>query len=97
VLGRAGEEKGVRRNVIAAGLMDMPGRDTSRRRADRAAAVPFGRQGYCREAAYAALLLISNESCCVNATILLVDGGHLAGIVRAQPAISEWLPALPRC
>jgi hypothetical protein len=76
--------------------MNMPGRDTSRRRADRATAVPFGRQGCCREAAYAALLLISNESSCADAPLLLVDSGGLAGIVRAQPAISEWLPALPR-
>jgi NAD(P)-dependent dehydrogenase (short-subunit alcohol dehydrogenase family) len=43
--------------------MDTPmGRDASRRRADRAVTVPFGRQGTGWEVAYAALFLISNES-----------------------------------
>jgi hypothetical protein len=42
--------------------MDTPmGRDASRRRADRAVTVPFGRQGTGWEVAYAALFLISNE------------------------------------
>jgi NAD(P)-dependent dehydrogenase (short-subunit alcohol dehydrogenase family) len=83
-LGRASEEKGVRCNVIAPGFMDTPmGRDASRRRADRAVTVPFGRQGTGWEVAYAALFLISNESSYVNAHTLFLDGGHLAGIVRA--------------
>jgi NAD(P)-dependent dehydrogenase (short-subunit alcohol dehydrogenase family) len=83
-IARAGEEKGVRCNVIAPGFMDTPmGRDASRRRADRAVTVPFGRQGAGWEVAYAALFLISNESSYVNAQTLFLDGGHLAGIVRA--------------
>jgi hypothetical protein len=45
--------------------------------------VPFGRYGSGWEVAYAARLLIPNESFCVNAHTLLLDGGHLAGIVRA--------------
>src|SRR5204863_5108160 len=45
-IARAGEDKGIRCNVIAPGFMDTPmGRDASRRRADRAVTVPFGRQG----------------------------------------------------
>jgi NAD(P)-dependent dehydrogenase (short-subunit alcohol dehydrogenase family) len=83
-IARAGEEKGVRCNVIAPGFMDTPmGRDASRRRADRALTVPFGRQGTGWEVAYTALFLISNESSYINAQTLFLDGGHLAGIVRA--------------
>ena len=43
-------------------------RDASRRRSDRAVTVRFGPQRSGREVAYAALLLISNESSYVNAT-----------------------------
>ena len=83
-IARAGEEKGVRCNVIAPGFMDTPmGRDASRRRADRAVTVPFGRQGTGWEVAYTALFLISNESSYINAQTMFLDGGHLAGIVRA--------------
>jgi NAD(P)-dependent dehydrogenase (short-subunit alcohol dehydrogenase family) len=82
-IARAGEEKGVRCNVIAPGFMDTPmGRDASRRRPDRAVTVPFGRQGTGWEVAYAALFLISNESSYVNAHTLFLDAGHMAGIVR---------------
>ena len=82
-IARAGEDKGIRCNVIAPGFMDTPmGRDASRRRADRALAVPFGRQGTGWEVAYAALFLISNESSYVNAHTLFLDGGHLGGIQR---------------
>ncbi len=82
-IARAGEEKGIRCNVIAPGFMDTPmGRDASRRRSDRAVTVPFGRQGTGWEVAYAALFLISNESSYVNAHTLFLDGGHLGGIVR---------------
>ena len=82
-IARAGEEKGVRCNVIAPGFIDSPmGRDASRRRADRALTVPFGRQGTGWEVAYAALFLISNESSYINAHTLFMDGGHLGGIVR---------------
>jgi NAD(P)-dependent dehydrogenase (short-subunit alcohol dehydrogenase family) len=86
-IARAGEDKGIRANVIAPGFMDTPmGRDASRRRADRALTVPFGRQGTGWEVGYAALFLISNESSYINAHTLFIDGGHMAGIVRGQPA-----------
>jgi NAD(P)-dependent dehydrogenase (short-subunit alcohol dehydrogenase family) len=76
--------------VIAAGFIDMSmGRDASRRRADRAVTVPFGRQGTGREVAHAAPFLISKESSYIHAHTLFPGGGHLAGIVRASPAISE--------
>ena len=65
------------------------GRDASRRGPDRAVTVPFGRQRTRREVAYAAPFLISNESSYVHVPALLLDGGHLAGILRASPAISE--------
>jgi NAD(P)-dependent dehydrogenase (short-subunit alcohol dehydrogenase family) len=82
-IARAGEEKAIRCNVVALGFVDTPmGRDASRRRADRALTVPFGRQATAWEVAYAALFLISHESSYVNAHTLFVDGGHLAGIVR---------------
>ena len=82
-IARAGEEKGIRCNVIAPGFMDTPmGRDASRRRSDRAVTVPFGRQGTGWEVAYTALFLISNESSYVNAHTLFLDAGHMAGIVR---------------
>jgi NAD(P)-dependent dehydrogenase (short-subunit alcohol dehydrogenase family) len=82
-IARAGEDKGVRCNVIAPGFIDSPmGRDASRRRPDRAVTVPFGRQGTGWEVAYAALFLISNESSYVNAHTLFLDAGHMAGIVR---------------
>jgi hypothetical protein len=45
--------------------------------------------------AYAALFLVSNESSCVNALTLFLDGGYL-GNVRGSNAISEWLAALSR-
>jgi NAD(P)-dependent dehydrogenase (short-subunit alcohol dehydrogenase family) len=82
-IARAGEENGVRCNVIAPGFIDSPmGRDASRRRPDRAITVPFGRQGTGWEVAYAALFLISNESSYVNGHTLFLDAGHMGGIVR---------------
>ena len=83
-IARAGEDRGIRANVIAPGFMDTPmGRDASRRRSDRALTVPFGRQGTGWEVGYAALFLISNKSSYVNAHTLFLDGGHMAGIVRS--------------
>jgi hypothetical protein len=42
-----------------------------------------------REIAYAALLLISNESSYGNARTLPLDAGHLADIVRGSSASAE--------
>jgi NAD(P)-dependent dehydrogenase (short-subunit alcohol dehydrogenase family) len=79
----AGEPRAIRCNAICPGLMDTPmGRDASRRRPNRAVAVPFGRQGTGWEVAYASLFLISNESSYVNATALIVDGGLCVGVTR---------------
>lgn len=84
-IARAGEERGIRCNVIAPGYIDSPmGRDASRRRSDRAVTVPFGRQGTGWEVGYAAVFLMSNESSYVNAHTLFVDGGHLSGIHRVN-------------
>ncbi|MBC7958169.1 MAG: SDR family oxidoreductase [Cytophagales bacterium] len=80
----AGESKGIRGNAVLPGLMDTPmGRDASRRRPGRAAAVPFGRQGTGWEVAYATLYLISHESSYVNGHALLIDGGLSIGVVRS--------------
>jgi NAD(P)-dependent dehydrogenase (short-subunit alcohol dehydrogenase family) len=79
----AGEPRAIRCNAICPGLMDTPmGRDATRRRPNRAVAVPFGRQGTGWEVAYASLFLISNESSYVNATALMVDGGLCVGVAR---------------
>ena len=80
----AGESKAIRCNAICPGLIDTPmGRDATRRRPDRAVAVPFGRQGTGWEVAYACLFLLSNESSYVNATAMMVDGGLGIGVTRA--------------
>lgn len=80
----AGEAKAIRCNAICPGLMDTPmGRDASRRRPNRALAVPFGRQGTGWEVAYACLFLVSHEASYVNATALMVDGGLNVGVARA--------------
>lgn len=80
----AGEPKAIRCNAVCPGLMDTPmGRDASRRRPNRALAVPFGRQGTGWEVAYATLFLISRESSYVNATSLLIDGGLAVGVSRS--------------
>jgi hypothetical protein len=52
------------------------------RRADHTLTVPFTRQSAGWEIAYAALLLISNESSYLNLHALLVDADHMAEIVR---------------
>jgi NAD(P)-dependent dehydrogenase (short-subunit alcohol dehydrogenase family) len=80
----AGEPLGIRCNSVLPGLMDTPmGRDATRRRPGRAAAVPFGRQGTGWEVAYACLFLISHESSYVNAHALMVDGGLGVGVSRS--------------
>lgn len=79
----AGEPKAIRCNAVLPGLMDTPmGRDATRRRPNRAAAVPFGRQGTGWEVAYAVLFLLSHEASYVNAHALLVDGGLGIGVWR---------------
>src|SRR4029450_12531033 len=77
-IARAGENKGIRANVIARGFIDTPmGREGSR---GRPRAVRCVRQGAGWEVGYAALFLMSNESSYVNAHALCLDGGHMAGI-----------------
>lgn len=62
------------------------GRDEARRRPERGAQVPFGRQGTAWEIAYASLFLMSHEASYVNAHSMVVDGGHVFGIVRGAGA-----------
>lgn len=77
----AGQPRGIRCNVVAPGLIDTPmGRDATKRRPDRAVAVPFGRQGTGWEIAYVALFFLSNESSYVNGQTLYADGGLSSGI-----------------
>lgn len=80
----AGEPKAIRCNAVLPGLMDTPmGRDASRRRPNRAAAVPFGRQGTGWEVGHACVFLLSHEASYVNAHALVVDGGLGAGVWRS--------------
>lgn len=80
----AGESRGIRCNSVLPGLMDTPmGRDATRKRPNRAVAVPFGRQGTGWEVAYATLYLISHESSYINGHALLADGGLSIGVMRA--------------
>ena len=83
----AGEPQAIRCNAVLPGLMDTPmGRDATRRRPNRALAVPFGRQGTGWEVAYACLYLLSHESSYVNAHALVVDGGLGIGVARSPAA-----------
>ena len=83
----AGEAKAIRCNAVLPGLMDTPmGRDATRRRPSRAAAVPFGRQGTGWEVGHACIFLLSHESSYVNAHALVVDGGLGVGVWRNRPA-----------
>jgi NAD(P)-dependent dehydrogenase (short-subunit alcohol dehydrogenase family) len=80
----AGEPKAIRCNAVLPGLMDTPmGRDATRRRPSRAAAVPFGRQGTGWEVGHACIFLLSNEASYVNAHALVVDGGLGVGVWRS--------------
>ena len=86
----AGQERAIRSNVLAPGIIDTPmGRSEERdkpwRAASGAGALPFGRQGTPWEVAHAALFLLSHESSYVNGQLLVVDGGLAAGVVRPQP------------
>jgi NAD(P)-dependent dehydrogenase (short-subunit alcohol dehydrogenase family) len=79
----AGEPKAIRCNAVLPGLMDTPmGRDATRRRPNRAIAVPFGRQGTGWEVGYACVFLLSHEASYVNAHALQVDGGLGVGVWR---------------
>mgnify|MGYP001208011694 CR=1 FL=1 len=69
--------------TIAPGFIDTPmGRLCQPPQADLAITAPFGRRGTGWEVAYAALFLISHESSYGNAHTLLLDAGHIGGIVR---------------
>lgn len=83
----AGEPQAIRCNAVLPGLIDTPmGRDATRRRPGRAAAVPFGRQGTGWEVGYASVFLLSHEASYVNAHALVVDGGLGIGVWRAPAA-----------
>jgi NAD(P)-dependent dehydrogenase (short-subunit alcohol dehydrogenase family) len=83
----AGESKAIRCNAVLPGLIDTPmGRDATRRRPNRAMAVPFGRQGTAWEVAYACIYLLSHEASYVNASALMVDGGLGVGVWRNPAA-----------
>ena len=80
----AGERQAIRCNAVLPGLMDTPmGRDATRRRPNRAAAVPFGRQGTGWEVGHACIFLLSHEASYVNAHALVVDGGLGVGVWRS--------------
>lgn len=79
----AGDARGIRANAVLPGLMDTPmGRDATRRRPNRAMAVPYGRQGTGWEVGYASLFLLSNEASYVSGHALVVDGGLSIGAQR---------------
>jgi NAD(P)-dependent dehydrogenase (short-subunit alcohol dehydrogenase family) len=83
----AGQQRGIRCNVVLPGFMDTPmGRDATRRRPARVGnPLPFGRQGTGWEVAYPTLFLLSRESSFVNGHALVVDGGSYVGVgVRAK-------------
>jgi NAD(P)-dependent dehydrogenase (short-subunit alcohol dehydrogenase family) len=77
-----GQERGIRVNAIAPGLLDTPmGRAASSRSPSRMARpLPFRRQGTAWELAHTALFLISQESSYVNAQTLFMDGGLGSGV-----------------
>ena len=86
----AGQERGIRANVVAPGLIDTPmGRASTRARPGRTTRpLPFGRQGTSREVASAVCFLLSGEASYVNAAELVVDGGLSQGIVSNAPHAS---------
>lgn len=75
--GMEGEQRGIRINIVAPGLMDTPiGREATRGRPSRTKTrVPLGRQGTAWETAYAALFLLSDEAAYITGQTLAVDGG----------------------
>lgn len=77
-----GHPRGLRANVVYAGLIDTPmGRAASKARPGRTRGpLPFGRQGTAWEVAHAVRFLLSDAASYVNATDLVVDGGLSNGI-----------------
>ena len=80
-----GHPRGIRANVVVAGLVDTPmGRAASAARPGRVAGpLPFGRQATAWDIAHAVCFLLSPEAGYVNAIDLPVDGGLGHGIARA--------------
>ena len=80
-IARAHATDGVRANVIMPGMIDTPhvtafiGDAQRTNSAERAAAVPIGRQGPPWDIAQAALFLASDESSYITGVSLAVDGG----------------------
>lgn len=79
-IARAHASEGIRANVVMPGMIDTPhvaafikgAQKTAA--ADRAAAVPMGRQGEAREVAEAALFLASDAASYITGVCLPVDG-----------------------
>lgn len=86
-----GQERGVRVNALAPGVIDTPmGRAaTARRPARTAGSLPFGRQGTAWEVAYAAVFLLSTEASYINAQTIYVDGGLGSQGTLSQPKTSS--------
>jgi NAD(P)-dependent dehydrogenase (short-subunit alcohol dehydrogenase family) len=74
---REGSPQRIRANLVVPSLVDTPlGRDASRQNPTRTARrLPLGREATAWEVAYAAVWLLSNESCYVSAHSLVLDGG----------------------
>lgn len=74
---------GIRVNVIDPGAIDTPGASTikmtNEQRAAMLALIPLKRQGNAEEIANAVLFLASDESSYMTGSIMVVDGGWVAG------------------
>ncbi|MFP5406148.1 MAG: SDR family oxidoreductase, partial [Gammaproteobacteria bacterium] len=74
-------------NVIAPGPIDteiMGGKLTDERKAGMSATIPLGRVGTPDEIAGAAIFLASPAGRYTTGQTIVVDGGRLAGMSRAQ-------------
>lgn len=85
-----GHERGIRANIVAAGLVDTPmGRAASQARPERGRMpLPFGRQATGWDIAAAVVFLVSDAAQYINAIELPVDGGLGHGIALAPRAAS---------
>lgn len=85
-----GHARGIRANIVAAGLVDTPmGRAASQARPERGRMpLPFGRQATGWDIAAAVVFLASDAGQYVNAIELPVDGGLGHGIALAPRAAS---------